>query len=134
VGKHRTVGEWTEFGGVMQRIFLGLIITLVFASMANAKCVSSRYPIRLGTELSIHRDTDGAPCVHNVGSSFDPIYGIDVRSKPKHGSLTIARRLTIVYRPSSGFKGEDSYVFQWIGKQGGSTPSAMTINVSVTVR
>jgi hypothetical protein len=96
----------------MQRVFLGLVITLAFASMANAKCVGSRYAIKLGTELSIHRDTDGAPCVHIVGSSRDPIYGIDVRSKPKHGSLTIARRLTIVYRPSAGFKGEDSYIFQ----------------------
>jgi hypothetical protein len=118
----------------MRRVFLGLAISLLFASMANAKCVGSSYGIRLGSELSIHRDTDGAPCVHNVGRSLDPIYGIDVRSKPKHGSLAIVRRLTIVYRPSPGFKGEDSYVFQWIGKQGGSTASAMTINVSVTVK
>jgi hypothetical protein len=118
----------------MRRVFLGLVISLVFPSMANAKCVGSRYQMRLGTEQNIHRDTDGAPCVHNVGGSLDPIYGIDVRSKPNHGSLTIIRRLTIVYRPSPGFKGEDSYSFQWVGKQGGSTPSAMTINVSVTVR
>ena len=118
----------------MRRAFLGLFISLVFASMANAKCVGSSYDMRLGTELSIHRATDGAPCFHYVGSSRDPIYGTDVRSKPKHGTLTTERRLTIVYRPSPGFKGEDSYVFQWIGKQGGSTPSAMTINVSVTVR
>jgi hypothetical protein len=118
----------------MRRVFLGFVISLVFAPMANAKCVGSSYGIRLGTELSIHRDTDGAPCTHNVTSSRDPIYGTDVKSKPKHGSLTIQRRLTIVCRPSPGFKGEDSYVFQWIGKQGGTTPSAMTINVSVTVK
>jgi hypothetical protein len=42
--------------------------------------------------------------------------------------------LTIVYRPTPGFKGDDSYTFQWVGKQGGTTPTAMTINVSVTVR
>jgi hypothetical protein len=118
----------------MRHVFLGLVISLVVASTANAKCVGPSYGMRLGTELSIHRDTDGAPCVHNVAGSRDPIYGIDVRSKPKHGSLTILRRLTIVYRPSPGFKGEDSYAFQWIGKQGGTTPSAMTLNVGVTVR
>jgi hypothetical protein len=124
----------TKPGGAMRRLVLGLVISLPFASIANAKCVGARYSMRLGTELSIQRTTDGAPCTHNVGSSRDPIYGIDVRSKPKHGSLAIVRRLTIVYRPSQGFRGEDSYAFQWIGKQGGTTPSAMTINVSVTVK
>jgi len=118
----------------MRRVCLGLAAWLVFTSMANAKCVGARYTIRLGSELSIHRETDGAPCVHNVGSSRDPIYGADLRSKPKHGSLAIVSRLKIVYRPSPGFKGEDSYAFQWVGKLGGTTPSAMTINVSVTVR
>jgi len=118
----------------MRRIFLGLFISLVSASMVQAKCVGSSYGMSLGTERSIHRDTDGAPCIHKVGSSRDPIYGIDVRSKPKHGTLAIEGRLKIVYRPSPGFKGEDAYVFQWVGKQGGTTPSAMTINVGVTVR
>ena len=118
----------------MQRACLVLAAWLVFTSMANAKCVGSSYPIRLGSELSIHRDTDGSPCTHSVNSSRDPIYGVDVRSNPKHGSLAIIRRLAIVYRPSPGFKGEDSYAFQWVGKLGGTTPSAMTINVSVTVR
>lgn len=117
----------------MRRVFLGLIFSLACASLADAKCVGASYRIRLGTEISIHRDTDGAPCIHRVFNSGDPIYGVWVRSQPKHGSLTIARRLTIVYRPSPGFKGEDSYVFQWVGKQGGTTPSALTVNVSVTV-
>ncbi len=107
---------------------------LPLASAAHAKCTGPRYNIRLGTDISIHRESDGAPCVHTVGSSRDPIYGIDVRSSPKHGSLTTVRRLTIVYRPAPGFKGQDSYVFQWVGKLGGTTPSAMTINVSVTVK
>jgi len=118
----------------MRRLCLGLAAWLVCTSMANAKCVGARYDVRLGSEISIHRDTDGAPCTHSVTSSRDPIYGADVRSKPKHGSLAIVRRLMIVYRPSPGFKGEDSYAFQWVGKLGATTPSAMTINVSVTVR
>jgi len=118
----------------MRRALIGLGASLLFVSMANAKCVGPSYGMKLGTELSIHRDSDGSACRHNVGGSRDPIYGIDVRSNPKHGSLTIVRRLTIVYRPTPGFKGDDSYAFQWVGKQGGTTPSAMTINVSVTVR
>lgn len=118
----------------MWRVFWGMAVSLALASAASAKCVGPRYSIKLGTELSIHRDTDGGSCLHNVASSRDPIYGIDIRSNPKHGSLTIIRRLSVVYRPTPGFKGEDSYVFQWVGKQGGTTPSAMTINVTVTVR
>jgi hypothetical protein len=118
----------------MRRVLIGLATSLLFVSMASAKCVGPSYGMKLGTELSIHRDSDGSPCRHNVASSRDPIYGIDVRSNPKHGSLTIVRRLSIVYRPSPGFKGEDSYSFQWVGKQGGTTPSAMTINVTVTVK
>ena len=123
-----------RLGDTMRRTLLGFFLALAFTSMADARCVGSNYRIRLGTELSIHRDTDGAPCVHNVGGSRDPIYGTDIRTKPKHGSLNITKRTTIVYRPSPGFKGEDSYSFQWVGKQGGSTPSAMTINVAVTVK
>jgi hypothetical protein len=115
-------------------VYLVLAAGLLFISTADAKCVGPRYDVRLGSELSIHRDSDGAPCLHNVGSSRDPIFGVDVKARPKHGSLTVVRRLTIVYRPSPGFKGEDSYAFQWVGKLGGTTPSAMTINVSVTVR
>ena len=118
----------------MRCVFQGFAILLLFGSTAHAKSVGSRYEMRLGTTQDIHRDTDGSPCSHKVGSSHDPIFGINVVSKPKHGSLTIVRRLDIVYRPSPGFKGEDSYVFQWVGKLGGTTPSAMTINVGVTVR
>jgi hypothetical protein len=96
----------------MRHVYLGLAAGLLFISTADAKCVGPRYGMRLGSERSIHRDSDGAPCVHNVGSSRDPIYGVDVKAGPKHGSLTVVRRLTIVYRPSPGFKGEDSYAFQ----------------------
>jgi hypothetical protein len=118
----------------MQRVALSIAISFVFAPIAEAKCVGPNYGIRLNSELTIHRESDGGPCVHSVGSSRDPIYGIDIRSRPKHGSLAVIRRLAIVYRPNPGFRGEDSYTFQWVGKQGGTTPSAMTINVSVTVK
>ncbi|MBR1124379.1 hypothetical protein JQ628_22820 [Bradyrhizobium lablabi] len=118
----------------MQRLILGLVFYLALASTVDAKCVGSRYSVRLGTDLNIQRTTDGTPCTHSIGSSRDPIYGIDVKSRPKHGSLVIIRRLAIVYRPTPGFKGQDSYIFQWVGKLGGTTPSAMTMNVSVTVK
>ena len=90
----------------MRRVLVGSIVSLVFASMADAKCVGSKHSIRLGTEVSIHRETDGAACFHKVLNSGDPIYGVWVRSQPKHGSLIVASRLTLVYRPSAGFKGE----------------------------
>jgi hypothetical protein len=118
----------------MWRIVAGLFFALVFASQADAKCTGASYNVRLGTELNLQRTTDGARCRHNIRGSRDPIYGIDIRTRPKHGTLTIVRRLTIDYRPNPGFKGNDSYSFQWVGKLGGSTPSAMTMNISVTVR
>jgi hypothetical protein len=118
----------------MRRAAVGIAISLLFGSIANAKCTGPSYPIRLGTEISIHRDSDGGDCVHRLNRSIDPIYGTIVTSKPKHGSIETRNRITIVYHPSHGFKGEDSYVFQWVGKQGGTTPSALTVNVSVTVR
>src|SRR5947208_15531438 len=95
-------------GKAMRRLCLGLAAWLVCTSMANAKCVGGRYDIRLGSEISIHRDTDGAPCTHSVGSSRDPPYGTDVRSKPKHGSLASVSRLAVVYRPNPGSNGEES--------------------------
>lgn len=118
----------------MRHILLVPALLLLLVSVADARCVGPRYDVRLGTELSIHRDSDGSPCQHTISGSRDPIYGIDVKSNPRHGSLSIVRRLSIVYRPTPGFRGEDAYSFQWVGKQGGITPSAMTIHVSVTIR
>ena len=63
-----------------------------------------------------------------------PIYGADLTQKPKHGAVTFADRTTVYYQPTAGYKGDDSYAFQWVGKLGGTTPTATTVTVSVTVK
>jgi hypothetical protein len=116
-------------------VILGFCLGLaVHGSSANAKCSGERYKVLLGQTISISKVSDGGRCVSKVGRSKDPIYGSNIVAGPKHGTLTTAGRTILVYRPQADFKGQDSYSFQWVGKQGGTTPSAMTVHVSVTVQ
>jgi len=118
----------------MQKIAIALGSLLIAQSPAWARCTGPNYNVRLGTEISLHRESDGGRCSHNIKSSRDPIYGSAVKVQPRHGSIEESSRTRLVYRPAPGYKGEDSYTFQWVGKQNGVTPAAMTINVTVVVK
>lgn len=107
---------------------------LLSVTGVSAKCSGEGYAVRLGQTFNIHKMSDGGPCTSKVNGSKDPIYGSLIVARPKHGSLTSVGRTVLVYRPQPGFKGEDSYSFQWVGKREGVTPDAVTVNVAVTVQ
>lgn len=109
---------------------------LVFFSLtagSQARCWINRFPVHLGMDVSTTGSTDGAPCIIRLNYSKDPIYGTKVTSSPHGGVALIEGRTTVVYRPKAGFKGEDKFSFQWVGKQGGVTPMAANVGVTVTV-
>ena len=110
------------------------LFLLMNASKAQAKCTGETYKIIWGAAVTINKISDGGSCTSKFGRSLDPIYGNDIVSRPKHGTLTSPDRTTVIYRPNPGYKGEDAYAFQWIGKQGGVTPTAFTVNVRVAVQ
>jgi hypothetical protein len=115
-------------------IYLTVILGLLAVLPANAKCSDETYPMLLGQTVNVNRVLNGGECRDRVLRSADPIYGSNIVTQPKHGTLTSAGRMILVYRPKPGFVGQDSYSFQWVGKKDGTTPSAVTVNVTVAVR
>jgi len=102
---------------------------------AKADCPSVRWNFIFGQETTTSRETDGAPCTFrmtDVGGDR-AVYGVEIPVPPKHGSAAPAGRATVVYRPTPGFKGEDSFVFELVGKMGGN-PTSARVRVTVTVK
>ena len=121
-------------GSLIRIAILSFFLGFALGSPANAKCSGENYSMILGQTVNINKISDGGKCTSKVGGSKDPIYGSNIVAQPRHGTLATAGRTILVYKPQAGFKGQDTYSFQWVGKQGGVTPSAVTVNVSVTVQ
>jgi hypothetical protein len=117
------------------RLALLVLGLLLVSSVANADCPSVRWNFRLGQETSTSRVTDGTPCFFHM-TDIDgngAIYGIEIATRPKNGTALASGRSMVVYKPKAGFKGEDSFVFELVGKLNG-TPTSARVRVSVTVK
>lgn len=118
-----------------QTTCLTVILGLLAGLPANAKCSNETYPMLLGQTVNVSRTvTAGGECWDRVLRSADPIFGSNIVTRPRNGTLTSPGKMLLVYRPKPGFVGQDSYSFQWVGKKDGITPSAVTVDITVTVR
>jgi hypothetical protein len=115
-------------------LFALTLSLLVFANPLYARCSSEGFRFELGQDSNTQRVTDGAPCRFSLLRSRSPIYGTNIMSRPQHGVLSVSGRTTVIYTPAAGYKGQDRFSYQWVGKVGGVTPSAGTVNVSITVQ
>src|SRR5437868_6343701 len=118
---------------LMRRLLL--LLLLLAPSAANADCPSVRWNFKLGSETATSRVTDGTPCyfrMTDIGSD-GAIYGVEIATPPKNGTALASGRAMVVYKPKAGFKGEDSFVFELVGKLNG-TPTSAKVRVNVTVR
>ena len=118
----------------MRRLLFCLGLSLV-PSAANADCPSVNWNFRFGQETTTSRVTDGAPCIFritNVGGD-GAIYGVEIATPPKNGTALASGRSLVAYKPKADFKGEDSFVFELVGKLGG-TPTSAKVRVTVTVK
>lgn len=109
------------------------VMTLPFA--AKASCPSVRWNFKFGQETTTSRETDGTPCffwMTDVGGD-GAIYGIEIATPPKNGTALTSGRTMVVYKPKTGFKGEDSFVFELVGKLEGD-PNRAKVRVTVTVK
>lgn len=117
------------------RYLLPVLGLLLLPSAANADCPSVRWNFKLGSETATSRVTDGTPCFfHMTDIGGDgAIYGVEIATPPKNGIALASGRAMVVYKPKAGFKGEDSFVFELVGKLNG-TPTSARVHVSVTVK
>jgi hypothetical protein len=118
----------------LTRVALSGAMFLALTSVSHAKCSGPNFQFKLGQQVSTQRTSDGSPCRFTLNYTGSPIYGTEIVGRPKHGSVSISGRTTVIYSPSAHYKGTDDFAFQWIGKENGTTPNATTINVSVTVQ
>ena len=118
----------------MRRLLLVLGLLLA-SSAAEATCPSVRWNFKLGSETTTSRVTDGAPCIfHMTDIGGDgAVYGVEIATPPKNGTALASGRALVVYKPKAGFKGEDTFVFELVGKLNG-TPSSAKVRVTVTVQ
>jgi hypothetical protein len=102
---------------------------------AQASCPSVHWTFKFGQETATTRETDGTPCffwMTDVGGD-DPIYGVEIAAPPKNGTALTSGRTMVVYKPKAGFKGEDSFVFELVGKLEGN-PTSARVRVTVVVK
>jgi hypothetical protein len=118
------------FGGMI----LNAVLFFAVTSASYADCSGANFTFKIGQQSHVQRVTDGTPCLFTLRFSGSPIYGTEVVARPKHGSVRVSDRTTLIYYPSPTYKGPDEFTFQWIGKEGGVTPGATTVNVSVTIQ
>ena len=104
-------------------------------SAANADCPSVRWNFTLGSETSTSRVTDGTPCFFRMtdSGSNGAIYGVQIPTPPKNGTALASGRAMVVYKPKAAFKGDDSFVFELVGKLNGA-PTSAKVRVTVTVK
>ena len=120
---------------VLMLRFAVLFGALVLPLAAEADCPSVRWNFKFGQETTTARETDGTPCffrMTDVGGD-GAIYGVEIATPPKNGIALASGRTMVVYKPKTGFKGEDSFVFELIGKLEGN-PTSAKVRVTVVVK
>jgi hypothetical protein len=73
----------------------------------------------------------GASCAINITTNLKQA-SVIITVRPSHGTLTQTGPLSLVYRPSPGFRGTDSYSFRYCGSNGAET-GCSTLNYTVQV-
>jgi len=86
-------------------------------------------PMSGSTLTESQTSTNGAECAINITTKL-PQASVAITANPSHGTLTQRGALSLVYRPSPGFKGTDHYSFHYCGSNGSSSGCA-TLNYTV---
>lgn len=115
------------------RIFWSSLF-VCYAFSANAACLSPSFNWKFNFKNETTQVSDGAPCKILMPISTEPIYGTEIIERPKYGKLSVVDRTTILYQPNAKFKGNDSYVFEWIGTYRGTRPMSAKVRVNVAVK
>ena len=110
------------------------IFFVFFSSNADARCsTQSLNHTHAGDEYTINWTvTSGGTCTYNFFSSYYAIYAVEFPTKPKHGRLGSADRLSTAYHADDRYTGPDFFVFRVIVKELGK-PGMITVKVNVNV-
>jgi hypothetical protein len=76
----------------------------------------------------------GQPCGigwHDTGATI--LDSMSVTSHPSHGSLTPKDQHMIIFTPTPGYKGQDSFMLS-MREHNGGRKATLTVKVNVTIR
>ena len=118
----------------MRLIFILAVLLCGFVGSAEATCSVPQWRFVWDVETNAYMTTDGSPCWILLGRVFKTgeVHSVTIASAPRNGTAS-ASGLSVHYRPKSGFKGEDSFVFAISGRRSGS-PVHASVRVSVTAQ
>jgi hypothetical protein len=114
--------------GVVALSFLCVCAMVVAGALGSRGCRVTPIPLVLGvdTDISITMPAP-TPCMIVVRGGNAVLDNITIDAPPARGTLTPRGRTGVIYRPSSGFKGDDAFAFSLRGR-------ASSINGSSVVR
>ena len=107
---------------------------LLGSQAAWADCVSAKRPYSLSGDTVVASDIvdDKSTCRHPQKVPADKqLTGVSVVTPPKHGKLTEGGKY-VIYTPTAGFKGDDSYTIKICGGDA-TTKGCSTITYNTKV-
>jgi hypothetical protein len=76
----------------------------------------------------------GKPCGigwHDTGATI--LENITVTSRPAHGTITPKSKNVVIFTPTPGYKGQDTFMLK-MQERNGSRRATLTVTVNVTIR
>jgi hypothetical protein len=107
---------------------------MVLAGMLGTHdCRVAPIPLALGRDSDVSVSLPvNTPCTILVQTGSAVLDDITVNAPPERGTLTSRGRTGVIYRPSPGFKGADSFGFSLHGRSN-SVPETSVIHVRAIV-
>jgi len=75
----------------------------------------------------------GSPCLVSLRLGSARVQKLAITVDPQHGVVTPRGRTGVIYRPQSGFRGEDAFWFSLDGPSN-QNPGAAVVRVGITVK
>jgi hypothetical protein len=110
------------------------ILAMTTAAMADCRIIAGRFSLSQNHAVTTTGvSTKGAQCGMNF---FSPTSGhfesVAVVARPSHGALREHGAMSYVYKPTTGFKGVDTYSLRLCGRDAAGAGCA-TITYNITV-
>ena len=115
-------------------LLYGFVLLFFGCGFAYAGCVHPMTAWQFGSSFVGTRRTDGAVCT-STSNHPENIAAISVVQRPKHGIAGKNGPYGIAYKPDSGFRGNDSFVYTVTShanyRKGAGHVATVTINVII---
>ena len=120
-------------------VAVGLVVGLVGLALSRHDAVSSQgcrvepAPPRFGVETNASmRVSHGTLCSISMRPTSSVVDDLAIVQSPANGSLRLRGRTGVIYLPTAGFIGGDSFAFEIRG-HAGATPKVAVVRVRVSV-